>query len=252
MDNKEFYLNSDGIPLHCKLEFPEDAKDVEAVLPLVILVHGLTGHMEEPHLVGIAKALNEHGYAVLRAELYGHGKSGGTLRDHTILHWILEMNDVIRYARGLDWVSDLYLAGHSAGGLTAMFSGAMMEDHLKALILLAPALCIPEDAKAGKLLWTGYDPENIPEEFEFEGHSISSSYLRTASLLPVADAMDAFAGPVLVVHGDADEQVPFECGVQAAEGYASSTFAVIPGDDHCFDYHLDKVNEAVLSFLDCL
>ncbi len=40
---KEYYIVDDGIRLHAKLEKPEGADKC----PLVIIVHGYTGHMEE-------------------------------------------------------------------------------------------------------------------------------------------------------------------------------------------------------------
>ena len=92
---EEFYINCDGIRLHCKSDRPEpapagaapqpgDAASQSAVsapqspkIPLVLVIPGLTGHMEEPHITGIASTMTSHGFAVLRPELYGHGKSEG-------------------------------------------------------------------------------------------------------------------------------------------------------------------------------
>lgn len=54
MKNKEFYLDCDGIALHAKMDFPEVEKPV---YPMVIVIHGLTGHMEERHIKGLAAAL---------------------------------------------------------------------------------------------------------------------------------------------------------------------------------------------------
>ena len=34
------------------------------------------------------KAMNDAGVCVLRAEMYGHGKSGGRFHDHTLYKWI--------------------------------------------------------------------------------------------------------------------------------------------------------------------
>ena len=69
MENREFYIDHDGIALHAKLDFPKDAEKC----PLVVVAHGFTGHMEERHITAVASALNEIGFASLRVELYGHG-----------------------------------------------------------------------------------------------------------------------------------------------------------------------------------
>ena len=120
MINEEFYIPCDGISVHIKLDLPDsDPRADHSKIPMVLAIPGLTGHMEEPHMTAIAEALPKAGYACLRAELYGHGKSGGSFHDHTLFHWALELMDLIDYARGLDYVSELYLCGHSQAGAAA-------------------------------------------------------------------------------------------------------------------------------------
>ena len=72
--DREFYIDHDQIPLHAKLNFPGGELKAEKC-PLLILLHGYTGHMEEPHILAISQAVTQIGWAVLRIELYGHGKS---------------------------------------------------------------------------------------------------------------------------------------------------------------------------------
>ena len=45
---KEFYIDSDGIRLHAKLDRVNENEQG----PLCILIHGFTGHMEEEHIYG--------------------------------------------------------------------------------------------------------------------------------------------------------------------------------------------------------
>ena len=113
IQRKEFYISCDGIRLHCKLDrpVPETSRASHSVkIPMVLVIPGLTGHMEEPHIAAITEALPRNGYACLRVELYGHGKSGGDFHDHTLLHWALELMEVIDYARKLEYVSELISA----------------------------------------------------------------------------------------------------------------------------------------------
>ena len=141
IQRKEFYISCDGIRLHCKLDrpVPELSHASQSVkIPMVLVIPGLTGHMEEPHIAAIAEALPRNGYACLRVELYGHGKSGGDFHDHTLLHWALELMEVIDYARKLEYVSELYLCGHSQGGTAAVLGAGLKPDALDGLILLAP------------------------------------------------------------------------------------------------------------------
>ena len=111
--------------------------------PLVIVIHGFTGHMEERHITAVSAALNEIGYATLRVDMYGHGRSDGRFYDHTLFKWLSNAMTVIDYAHGLEWVSDLYLCGHSQGGLTVMLAAAMKHELIRGLIPMSPAIMIP-------------------------------------------------------------------------------------------------------------
>lgn len=248
MTNQEMFLQYDGLRIHVKIDFPEDTADR---LPLVLLSHGFTGHMEEPHITGIADALTANGYACMRVELYGHGQSDGDFFDHTQFKWLSQLLFLIDYAHSLDFVSNLYIAGHSAGGLAIVLAGAMKEDVLNGIIPLAPALNIALDAAGGEMLGHFFDPRHVPASFDFgEGKILGGNYVRVAQLLPVEEAIRSFKKPVLIVHGDEDEAVPFACSVKAQKQYANCRLVRIPGDTHCYDYHLDMVKAAVIDFLD--
>ena len=247
MKNREFYIDHDNIPLHAKLDFPADPKEK---YPLLIIEHGYTGHMEERHIVGIAKAANEIGFAVLRIELYGHGQSGGAFKNHTVLKWVDEMMTVLDYAASLDFVSDIYLAGHSQGGLTAILTAGAQRDRIKALIPLAPAIIIRDAALQGTTFGVRFDPEHIPDEIVMdEVHTLSGDYFRAAQMLPVEEAIRRYDRPVLIVHADTDESVPVSYAEWAAGLYKDCTLKIIEGDTHCYDRKLEEVLESVTTFL---
>lgn len=254
MENKEFYLRDDGINIHVKLDLPDvSAAGAEDRLPLLILIHGFTGNMEENHLLAVKQAALESGFAVLRAEMYGHGMSGGAFRDHTLHKWISNAMTVIDYARGLDFVSGLYLAGHSQGGLLTILIGAMEKDRLKAILPLSPALKIPVDARSGNVLGMPFDPDRIPEQVEDgEGLVLGGNYIRIAQMIDAEAAIRRYKGPVLIVHGSADETIPVQYSIDAAGQYADARLVVIPDDTHCYDLHPDMLADAVRDFLQTL
>ena len=131
---KEFYITDDRIRLHAKLETPDGREKC----PLVLLFHGFTGDMEEAHIVGVKDAMLESGCAVLRVELYGHGKSEGEFKDHTLFKWFSNAMCVTDYAKTLPFVTDLYISGHSQGGILAMMAAGARPDDYKAVIPLPP------------------------------------------------------------------------------------------------------------------
>ena len=246
MITDEYYISDDGIGLHIKVDRPEKKKRC----PLVLMFHGLTGHMEEEHITGICRQINEKlGYATMRAELYGHGKSGGRFEDHTLLKWIDNGLKVIEHARSLDYVSDLYITGHSQGGLLAIILAGMKADLFKAVMPLSPAINIVEGAKRGDLLGVSFDPEHLPEKIFMGEYTLNGDYLPAAQLLHPEEMMRKYHGPVLIVHGDGDMAVPIAYSYEAQKGYDNAKLLVIHEADHGYTGHLDEVYEGIISFL---
>ena len=222
---EEFYIDSDGTRLHAKLDRPEGFERG----PLCILIHGFTGHMEEDHIIAAQKAMNDAGVAVLRAEMYGHGGSDGRFSDHTLYKWVTNALSVVQYARELPFVTELYLSGHSQGGLLTMLIGGMCADDFAAILPLSPAWMIPEMAREGNVLGAAFDPKHIPEKV-------------------VSDGIERFEKPVVIIHGDADETVPYSYAEKAAKLYKNAQLIPIHGDDHCFTRHLDQMADAIREY----
>ena len=241
------YITDEGIRLNARLDYPEEELDR---FPLVIFVHGITGDIEERHIRGIAGAMNRAGFGTLRVDLYGHGKSQGSFRDHDILKWVHNIVSVMDRAKQLDFVTDLYLCGHSQGGLAVMLAAAERPESLAGLILLSPAWMIPTTVREGSLLGHNFDPERLPEELVLdESHAVGRNYLETAKAIHPEAAMEAYRGPVLLVHGEADETVPLKWSALAKARYRNATLCVIDDDTHCYDVNLEEVERVVTKWL---
>lgn len=267
MYEKEFFLEHDGLQIHCKLDLPFAASAVKTAgsdsasadsdssfkCPVLVLIHGFTGWMDEDHLTGITNAANEAGAAVLRADMYGHGRSDGEFKNHTILKWIDQMSTIMEYACSLPFASTLILSGHSQGGLIAMLAGAIWQDRLDAIIPLSPAVRIPAGARSGNLLGGHFDPADIPPEIDLskpdKKRILNGNYIRMAKLFSAEWAAGSFTKPVLIIHGDADKTVPVEHSIEIAAQYSNCTLKIIKGDDHDYHYHLDEVCRVVQDFL---
>ena len=235
-------IHDDGIALAADLETPEGAG---GRCPLAILLHGFSSARNRIHTLQTAAAMREEGFATLRFDLYGHGESGGEFGKHTLYKWISNTLAVIDHVREMGY-TDLYLSGHSQGGLTAILTAAMERDVIKGLMALSPANMIPELARKGNLLGYPYDPEHLPTEIPaWNGKTLGSNYIRVAQTIHVEEAIDRYKGPVLLVHGDNDGAVPVQCSIDAAARYANAQLCVIRGDDHCYGVHLDQVTAAV-------
>ena len=243
------YIMDDGIRLNAKIDMPSGWQEGTKV-PLVIIIHGFTGHMEERHIIAAADALNQVGCATLRVDMYGHGHSDGEFRNHTLYKWLTNALTVIDYGRSLDFVTDTYLCGHSQGGMTIMLAAALKHDVIKGIIPMSPAWMIPEGARAGTLLGENFDTDHVPEELSaWNGLTLKGNYVRVAQTIHVEEAIDRYTGPVLITHGDEDEAVPVSYGIEAARRYQNAELKLIPGDDHCYDKHLEMVTDAIRDWM---
>ncbi|MCR5502769.1 MAG: alpha/beta hydrolase [Lachnospiraceae bacterium] len=233
------YIEDDGIKLHIELAKPESGKDK---YPLVIIIHGITGNMNERHLTALSEMFVENGYAALRVDMYGHGESGGAFRDHTYFKWMTNAMTVIDYARSLDFVSDIYLCGHSQGGVTVMLAAALKYENIKGLIALSPSVMRPEQARCGLLFGNKFDPRNIPEEFPLWADKVlGGNYVRVSRTIHVENYIDSYDKPVLIVVGTEDNPELVASCACAADRYSNCRYVEIKGDTHCYDNHLDQM-----------
>ena len=239
------YINDDGIRLSAVLEKPEGAEKC----PLVILLHGFTSAKDRPHNLLAAAAMREAGFATLRFDLYGHGESGGEFRKHTLWKWISNTMAVIDYVRGLGY-TELYLSGHSQGGLVAALVAGMEADRISGLILRAPAFMIPQCARDGRLLGQQIDPSHIPDSLPtIKGLTLEGNYIRVAQTIRVEDAADRFHNPVLILHGDEDDTVPPADSRRMAQLYKNCDLVLISGETHHFDRHPEQMRELIRNWL---
>ena len=238
-------IHDDGIELSAVLEVPEDHDGHR----LVILLHGFTSSKDRPHNIRTAAAMRDAGFATLRFDLYGHGESGGEFRNHNLFKWISNTMAVIHWAleQGYD---DLYLSGHSQGGLVAALVAGMESDLICGLILRAPAFMIPQGARDGLLLGESFDPDHIPHEIaSIKGLKLSGDYLRVAQTVHVEDAVDRFRGPVLILHGDQDDTVSPEDSKKYAERYACCELIILDGETHHFDQNPDRMESLIWGWM---
>ncbi len=240
-------ITDDGISLSAVLETPEGA---EGKLPLVIILHGFGSTKNRIHTLQTAEAMRDAGFATMRLDLFGHGESGGEFRRHTLYKWIGNTLAAINYVRGLGY-TELYLSGHSQGGLVAALAGAMEPDRIRGLALRAPVFLIPEGARSGSLLGYTFDPDRIPDSIPLpQGVTLDGDYIRVAQAVHAEEAADRFKGPVLILQGKDDDVVPPETVRPFAARYADCELAEIEGEGHHFDHSPGEMAGRIRSFME--
>lgn len=200
--------------------------------PVVVFVHGgfWRQRFDRTHTRPLAQALAGDGWAVVTPEYRRAGGDGGwptTVEDvGAALRQVPRIDEV---APGRLDLTDVTLAGHSAGGHLAMWHalrpGARpgprsgeSGPRVRRTVALAPVADLHEahardlgDGAVAELMGGG--PDELPEEYD------AANPVRR---LP-ADGAD-----VTVVHGDRDVQVP----VDMSRGLPGVSYVELPGADH--------------------
>lgn len=89
--------------------------------PLFIIVHGLPGNMDEEFYHLAARWFGRHGFSTFRFNLYGYQRDARQLMDCTIKTHSADLDAVIHYFRKRG-TRRVFVAGHSFGGLTILYS----------------------------------------------------------------------------------------------------------------------------------
>lgn len=220
-----------GLTLRGLLSRPSDAP-----CPLVLMLHGFGGDMGAcPGNLWqmISDRLLDAGLATLRFDFNGHGQSDGPFPEMTPYNEVEDAAAFLRFARELDGVTDIYVLGHSQGGVIAGMLAGYYHDVISRLVMLAPAASLKTDAQTGRCMAATYDPKHIPDSVNVDGrHHVGGLYFRMAQTLPIYEVTAQFAGPALIVFGEKDQVVALEASRRYTEGAARRTFALYPDLDH--------------------
>ena len=219
--------------LAATLQVPEMKQG--AKVPLVILMHGLGSDKDNMLFAALADSLQENGIASLRFDFNSHGKSEGNIVDMDFNNLQADAEKVLNYARKLDFVSSISLAGHSMGGVIAsMVAGREGTNKIKSVVLFAPAVAIQDDAQRGEFSGFKFDPNNIPATFEVMGHTMGGKWLKTAQTLNILETAKGYQGKLYVIHGTEDQFEPYVTSSLYLRDNPNGKIVLLKGFDHYF------------------
>ncbi len=147
--------------------------------------------------------------------------------------------------------------GCSQGGFVSALTAAKRKEQVSQLVLFYPALCIPDDARAGKMMFARFDPHNVPERFNCGPMRLGRCYVTDVLDMDPFAEITPYPGPVLIVHGTDDSIVHPDYSQRAFEAYskrcapgASVCLEMIEGGAHGFSRKHDVLAlEKLDSFL---
>lgn len=218
-------------------------------LPIAIVSHGFMAFQDTVRQY--AKALAELGYAAYCFDFCGgcvvKGKSDGKTTEMSVLTEVLDLEAVLGYVRSLEYIDPerVLLMGCSQGGFVSALAAAKRENGIEKLILFYPALCIPDDARAGQMMMAKFDPRNVPETLWCGPMKLGRRYVTDMLAMDPYEKIEGFCGDVLIVHGTKDRIVKKEYSERAAQVYRKESHRVIlemiEGGGHGFSQKHDAL-----------
>ena len=224
-----FECKRDGLSIR-GTEYRPDGED----LPIAIVCHGFMAWQDTVRHYAIMLA--EMGYAAYCFDLNGgsvmRSKSDGKTTDMSVLTEVKDLEAVIDHLRTLPYVNKdrVFLMGCSQGGFVSALVAAKNKYPIEKLCLFYPALCIPDDIRAGRMMSTKFDPNNVPDTVRCGPMKVGKCYASDVMDMDAFQEIKAYHGRVCIVHGTADKIVDVAYAKRAAEVYRSTTPETMPED----------------------
>lgn len=226
----EFTVERGGLSLYGILEKPDLEK-----CPVVIMHHGFGGCIkngEDSIFTALSERLLKSGIASIRFDFGGRGRSGGKYKDVNLFTEINDAIAVLEYVKKLDFVTEVYILGHSQGGVVGGMVAGYYADIVRKLVLLAPAAVLKEDAQRGRCFDANYDTNHIPDTVTVCGKEMGGHFFRIAKSLPIYEVTGQFTNPALIVGGMQDRVVSFKSLKKYEDVLENGRLLIYPQIDH--------------------
>lgn len=221
VEREGFSCERDGLTIKGTVFLPKGKTDC----PIAVISHGFMANQmfSQIHAQNLAKM----GYAAFCFDFCGGtlvGSSDGDSTDMSVLTEVEDLKAVIEFAKSQSYTNEneLILLGCSQGGLVSAIVAAEMKEEVDALILLYPALCIPDDARSGEMMFAKFDPQNVPETFWCGPMKLGRRYVTDVIDMDPYEIIHQYTGKVLIIHGNQDKTVDISYALRAVETYSQA------------------------------
>jgi alpha/beta superfamily hydrolase len=211
---------------------------------IVVLAHGVTAHKDRPWLVTLAEALSSAGLPSLRVSFAGNGASEGRFEEAVPSKEVKDLGCVLDSLErwGVDAIG---YAGHSMGGAVGVLRAAS-DGRIACLVSLAGMVHV----HAFFQRHFAHLPPGAPMLGKTEcpwSPALAKDAARIGSVTAQAARIRV---PWLLVHGDADELVPYQDALDARAAAGERPHLVtLPGVDHRFTGAVPQMVDAVVPWL---
>lgn len=222
------FRSSDGISLVGILERPKKKTD-----KCIILCHGITVDKEEDGIfTNLSAKLAKNGFAVFRFDFRGHGESGGKSINMTVLGEEKDLEAACGFLTDKGYRKFGIVAASFAGGAVSFFVPGH-QNMVKALVLWNSLL------NYGSGTWKRWLGGGNSAQLREKGYITRNGFKIGKKLLDEMRGLEPWKElkklriPIMFVHGDRDEAVPYADSVKYSK-MLKAELNTIKGATHGF------------------
>ncbi len=229
-NSKELWIENGCRRIYGELFTPQNAKTNG---PVAIVAHGFNGTFDFGR--NYFDIMARKGYRCYTFDFpcgSVRSRSDNNTLNMSILDEVSDVKAIVNHFRRQGH-QHIVLIGESQGGLVSALAAAELKDEVSQLVLVFPALCIPDN-------WRKRYPrvEDIQDVTELWGVKMGRRFFEEIHEMRPFDIIGQFRGPVLIVQGDADHVVSMDDSRRAQQLYRAGTcLHIIPGAGHGFKPH---------------
>ena len=201
----------------------------EGSAPTVVFLTGLRSDMTGGKALALEAHCQSRGQGFLRFDYRGHGESSGRFEDCVISDWL---EDTLAVLDALS-VGPLLLVGSSLGGWLMLRAATARPARVKGLVGIAAAADFTEE-----LMWKRLAEDerarlmrdgvvHLLSPYSDEPTTITRALIEDGRKHLLLSAPIAFSGPVRLIHGLADADVPFETSFRIALRLAATDVEIL-------------------------
>lgn len=230
-------IERDGLVLRGMMHVPDK---IDPPVGMVILLHGFCDDRNEINFVHteLSKRLCEAGIASVRFDMNGSGESDGRFEDMTVSSEIKDVEAMLKFVQGLDFVDSnrIALHGTSLGGAVASIVAGRHKDEIKALSMWCPAPDLIYNLREHQTL-CGLDVSDVEDIqcMDAEGLKVGYAFYQDCFQLDPYKEAAQFDKRVNLVHGDKDITASCQCSYKYKEIFQDrANLLIVPGAEHRF------------------
>lgn len=240
---KKFTCYVDGQRVGGRLYHPEG----EGPFPTVVFVPGMG--MNYYLYAELFENLNSEGIAVAAFDCRGNAPtstiSDGKFIEMTVSSCKADIKTVSDFISAYQMVDseNLFIMGHSLGGLNSALVAAENPDLFKGMIGYDPAYQMPDESR--KLF------SEEPETYIFDGAEIGEPFAKELMAIDLTESIKSYNGNTIILTGtgEAIYSIAPEIMDAAAEALPNGELIVVEGADHYFNENFEELIQYTVDFV---